>query len=439
MKKYFLSLIVILALGACKKSSNDPLPIKGQDIPPDISYPSTISLSVGKPADISPKNRGGEVPATLYGQVTTFAGSPDLAKGYVNGNGLAALFNAPQQLVRDKQGNLYIADSFNNAIRKISPDGTVSTFAGSLTGINGNKDAADNSALFDSPDGIAIDATGNFFVSDYNNNAIRKITPAGVVSTFYKATTVFGPGGICFDNSGNLIVTGQDANQVVKISPAGVSTLIAGSADKTGGYVNGNGTSAVLYYPTDVKTDAAGNIYVVEYMNSDIRKITPDGMVTTFSGTLEGTDGQQNPYLYRYPSGIAIGAGGVMYVADMGAAQVQRIMPNGTVSLVAGSLTGLSGSTDGVGSGARFYEPIYICIDDAGAAYVTDLVNQNVRKIVLTGYSYQGDKLPVGLTFDYKTGLISGTPTTASAAINCTVTGFNISGFSSSTFSITVR
>jgi sugar lactone lactonase YvrE len=441
MRKYILSLVIILALGACKKSANNPAPTPPttQNAPPKISYPSQLTLTVGKHIAIAPVNRGGEVPATLYGQVTTFAGSTVRASGYVNANGTAAEFNTPQQLVGDNQGNVYVADTYNNAIRKISPNGTVTTFAGSLTGIIGNKDAADTSALFNFPDGITIDATGNFFVSDYSNNAIRKITPAGVVSTFYKATALFGPGGICFDNSGNLIVSAQDANQVVKISSTAVLTIIAGSLADTGGYVNGTGTSAVFYTPTDVKTDTAGNIYVVDMENSAIRKITPQGVVTTFSGTQPGPDARDgNSYLFRSPAGIAIGAGGVMYVADLGTSQVQRIMPDGTVSLVAGSVISVYGDADGLGSAATFFEPAYIYIDNTGTAYVSDIVNFNIRKIVLTGYTYQGDKLPPGLTFDAKTGTISGTPTAQSATIHCTITGFNIKGFSASSIAITV-
>lgn len=440
MRKYILSLVIILAFGACRKSKNDPSPSTTQNAPPDISYPSSLTFPAGLYTAIAPVNRGGEVPATIYGQVTTLAGSSVMAKGYVNAGGTAAQFNTPQQLAGDNQGNLYVADSYNNAIRKISLNGMVTTFAGSLTGISGKKDAADTAALFNFPDGIATDATGNFFVSDYNNNAIREITPAGVVSTFYKATALFGPGGICFDNSGNLIVTAQDANQVVKISPAGVLTIIAGSATGASGYVNGTGTSAEFYTPTDVKADAAGNIYVVDFVNSAIRKVTPGGVVTTFSGTPAGSDAWNgNPYLFRNPAGIAIGAGGVIYVADLGTSQIQRIMPDGTVSLVAGSITGLYGDTDGAGSAARFFEPAYIYIDSTGTAYVSDMVNHNMRMIVLTGYTYQGDKLPAGLTFDAKTGIISGTPTTASAVIHCTITAFNIKGFSASNITITVK
>lgn len=437
MKKIFLpAMILLLGFGSCKK--NDISPSTNQDTPPEISYPSRLVFTAGKSSAVTPVNRGGEVPATLYGQVTTFAGSTEGASGYMNAAGTAALFNAPQQLVGDSQGNLYITDTNNNAIRKISADGTVTTFAGSPTGLSGYTDAPGVSALFDFPDGITIDASGNLFVSDYNNNAIRKISPAGVVSTFYQNTSLSGPNGLCFDNSGNLIVTLQLAEQVVKISPAGVAAVIAGSPDGTSGYANGAGSSAMFFYPTDVKADASGNLYVADMGNNDIRKIIADGIVSTFSGTPAGPDAQTDPKYFQSPSGIALAAGGVMYVTDLGFANVQRIMPDGTVSLVAGSLTGLSGDLDGLGSAARMYEPVYIYVDNNGAAYVSDMVNHNIRKIVLTGYTYQGDKLPAGLTFNAKTGTISGTPAAQSGPISCTITAFNIKGFSVAHLTISV-
>ncbi len=116
---------------------------------------------------------------------------------------------SPYTAVGDAAGNLYVADAYNNAIRKITPNGTVTTFAGSLTGVPGFVDATGTAALFNNPQGIAMDASGNLFVSDYGNNAIRKITSAGAVSTFYQAPGAFGPTGVCFDNSGNLIVAAQ--------------------------------------------------------------------------------------------------------------------------------------------------------------------------------------------------------------------------------------
>ena len=232
-----------------------------------------------------------------------------------------------------------------------------------------------------------------------------------------------------FLKSGNLIVTAQYASQIVKISPAVILTIIAGNTDVKGGYVNGTGTSAEFYYPSDVKADAAGNIIVADYINNAIRKISPDGVVTTLAGTQAGPGAQEKPYLFVEPTGLAIGAGGVIYVADVGFNQIQILMPDGTVSLGAGSLTGASGDVDRVGSGTRFYDPGYIYTANAGTGYISDFINQKIKKKVLTGYTFKGN-LPPGLTFDYKAGIISGVPTRPMSATTFTITGFNTKGFS---------
>ena len=169
---------------------------------PNISYsPGSNTVTAGVAFSISPTNSGGAVPATTYGQVITLAGSTTATTGYVNATGTAARFNAPETIVGDASGNLYVADANNNAIRMVSSSGVVTTFAGSDTGASGFTDATGTSARFSEPDGLAIDASGNLYVSDYNNNAIRKITSAGVVSTFYHPSGTFGPSGICFDAS----------------------------------------------------------------------------------------------------------------------------------------------------------------------------------------------------------------------------------------------
>ena len=199
-------------------------------IGPNISYGTAVArVKAGVSVSLHLTNTGGPVDVAAYGQVTTIAGSTTDASGYVNAADTAALFNWPQAMVKDASGNLYIADSNNNGVRMISPSGTISTFAGSATGQAGYAEGTGTSALFNFPDGIAIDAAGNLFVADYRNNAIRKITPGGVVTTFYSTTSTFGPGGICFDSSGNLIVTAQDASQILKITPSGIATTIAGN------------------------------------------------------------------------------------------------------------------------------------------------------------------------------------------------------------------
>ncbi len=423
--KNYVTLLVILVLSQH---------LAGQA--PNISYGNAAHILIpGVPFLISPANSGGTIPATTYGNVITFAGSPSETAGYINGSDTSAQFNFPLQMVKDSLGNLYVADGTNNAIRKITPAGVVTTFAGSLTGASGLTDSTGTAALFNYPDGITIDGSGNLFVSDYNNNAIRKITPGGVVSTFYISYGTFGPGGLCFDNSGNLIVTAQDASQIISISPLVTVTVIAGS---TPGYVNATGVSAQFNTPTDVCADAFGNLFVADFENNAVRKINSSGVVTTIAGsTVSGNtpgyaDGVGTAAVFNNPTGVAVGPGGVIYVADMYNNDIRRIMPDGTVSLLAGSAAQASGDTNGAGSAAGFNMPDYIYIDNTGTAYVAELAANRIRKISLTGYSLKGT-LPSGLAFDPTKGAISGTPSGSFTVKTDTVIAWNASGYSSST------
>jgi RHS repeat-associated protein len=371
------------------------------------------------------------VPATTYGQVTTFAGSTTQSSGYTNATGTAALFNQPKRMVMDGSGNIYLADGGNNAIRKITPAGVVTTFAGSLTGASGYKDTtAATSALFNNPGGMAIDGSGNLYVSDYNNNAIRKITPSGAVSTFYSQSGM-GPSGLCFDGSGNLVVTAQTLRAILKITPAGLSSTIAGGS---WGYTNGTGTAAQFENPADAQLDGSGNIIVADYLNNAIRKITPAGVVTTLAGsTVSGNtgayvDGVGTAARFNNPTGLAITQGGVIYVADFVNHGIRRILPDGTVTLIAGSPAQVVGNTDGTGTAATFHSPLSIYVDNTGTGYVVD-VWSSVRKVVLTGYTLKGT-LPAGLAFDPTTGTISGTPTGTITTVTDTITAYNASGYS---------
>ncbi|MDB5145467.1 MAG: hypothetical protein JWQ66_4180, partial [Mucilaginibacter sp.] len=402
---------------------------------PNIAYTSSTNLTSGTLFSISPTNTGGAVPATVYGQVSTIAGN--IYGGYANGTGTAAAFNLPQLIVGDPAGNLYVADSYNNAIRKITPAGVVSTYAGSSVKGNagGYADGPAASALFNGPSGVAIDASGNLFVADENNNAIREITPAGVVSTF---ASLSGPSSVSFDSSGNLYALTQSSssNEVVKISATGIVTVVAGNTGT--GYVNATGTSARFNLPNDLHLDASGNIYVADLYNNAIRKVSPGGVVTTFAGsstpgnTAGYANGTGTAALFNNPNALAIGNGGIIYVADLGNRDIRKITPDGAVTLVAGSPTQAQGYSDGTGTNALFNQPAGLYIDASGTGYIVDMANYDVRKILLTGYTISGT-LPAGLSFDPATGTISGTPTGTITTRTDTITAYNASGYATTT------
>ncbi len=413
---------------------------------PNITYnPSDIKVTQKIPFTISPKNTGGAVPAVVYGQVTTLAGSTTGQRGFVDGIGTAALFNNSQDMAKDTAGNLYVADATNNAIRRISPAGVVSTFAGSHVGVAGFTDGQDTSARFNYPDGLAFDASGNLFVSDYNNFAIRKITPGGMVTTFFRDTTeLFDPQALMFDSAGNLIFGLQYGNQVVKLSPSAVLTTIAG-VNKLNGSADGVGTAALFSGPTDARLDAAGNLIVADSRNNEIRKIAPDGTVTTIAGSANAkvlyANGPALAARFNYLTGVEMGPGGVVYIVDLLNNDIRLMMPDGTVSLLAGSPSQTAGNSDGILTAAQFDEPCYLRIDKTGTGYIAEWGlggASRIRTIALAGYSLNGT-LPLGLTFDSTTGTISGTVGNAFTARTDTVTAFNTSGFSTTIITFTYQ
>lgn len=276
---------------------------------------------------------------TPGGLLTVIAGSANTA-GFANGQGAAALFNGPGEMAIDGAGNIYIADENNNVIREVTPGGAVTTFAG--TGTSGSVDGTLATATFDHPSGLVFDAAGNMYVSDFNSNIIRKITPGGLVSTFAgtanqsgktngtgAAARFWGPGYLAADASGNIYVSDFSNNMIRMITPAGAVSTLAGSGSI--GISNGTGNAASFNGPQGIAIDANGNLYVADQNNYVTRKITPGGTVTTFAGT--GSRGATNGYPlnsveFAYPRDIVIDFNsGDLYLADGG--QIRKINPSG--------------------------------------------------------------------------------------------------------------
>jgi hypothetical protein len=410
---------------------------------PNISYSTSYTFTKGSTiATITPQSTGSAVSFSAI--VSTFAGSGTL--GAVDGIGSAASFNGPSGVVVDAFGNVYVADQYNQKIRKITSAGVVSTFAGS--GYQGATDATGGAATFYYPSGVAVDATGNIFVADASNYKIRKITSGGVVSTFagsgsYGNTDGTGtaasfgtPYGIAVDAAGNVYVAEQGNNKIRKITSAGVVSTLAGSVYQ--GATDGTGTAARFYFPSGVAVDAAGNIFVADSYNHKIRKITPSGVVSTLagSGSVGATDGIGTAASFYSPWGVGVDAVGNVYVADAGNQKIRKITPVGVVSTLAGS--GSAGTTDGTGTVASFNNPTGVAVDAAGNVYVADAGNKKIRKISQLGY-FISPALPAGLSFDQNTGVISGTPTVTLVATTYSVTAINVNGSVTATFTITVQ
>jgi sugar lactone lactonase YvrE len=362
---------------------------------------------------------------TPGGVVTTLAGSP-LMRGSADGTGRDARFNHPSAVAIGSDGMVYVADSRNYTIRKVTPEGVVTTLAGS-PGLGGNVDGTGSAARFESLTGLTVDATGNVYAVDADNYAIRKTTPAGVVTTLKDGTgkpvslgapvgiaidragtiyvtdssavrkiTTAGvvttladagynnprfsrPTGVAVDGDGNVYVDDRDRHSVWKINPAGVVTPLAGSYTPRG-RADGIGSAARFSSPEGVATDSAGAVYVADTGSGSIRKITPAGMVTTLATNLSG------------PEGVALDGGGNVYVLDGPGNQhtIQKISPAGVVTTLAtapgvGSIAAAGGAVYTVDEESFAIRKISPEGSDGGDIYVPDTKNHMIRKITPAG------------------------------------------------------
>ena len=271
------------------------------------------------------------------GSVTTYAGTPG-ESGTIDGTGAAARFANPQGIAADSSGNLYVSENGAHTIRKISPGGVVTTFAGTLYEV-GDNDGTGTNAKFNSPHGLAVDHSGNVYVADSNNHAIRKITPAGVVTTFAGSSQHIGsadgtgseaqvnfPSGVAVDGADNVYVADAYYCTIRKITPAGVVTTLAGTPTTRRVIIDGTGSAARFAFPYSIAADAAGNVFVAD--EQTIRKITPAGVVTTLGGSAYqpgATDGTGAAARFDSPfGGLAVNAAGVLFFADNGNATIRR-------------------------------------------------------------------------------------------------------------------
>lgn len=318
--------------------------------------------------------------------VTTLAGS-GVTTPVADGIGTAATFAGLHGIACDLQGNLYIADYSNSLVRKITSDRNVTTFAGNTAGF---ADGAGTSARFCNLVGITTDLQGNVYVGDVANNRIRKITPAGVVSTLAGSgvgafsdgngtSAMFnGPHGVAVDIQGNTYVAEHWNQCIRKVTPAGDVTTLAGNG--TIGSADGQGMAATFQYPRGVAVDPQGYVYVSDWKNHRIRKITPGGLVSTLAGSTAGLqDGTGTAAKFNGPEGLIIDSLGNLFVMDRDNSSIRKVTPAGVVTTIAGN--GVSSYSDGTGTAASFAGPWGIAIDSTGILYVADTGNQRVRKV----------------------------------------------------------
>ena len=320
--------------------------------------------------------------------VSTVAGSG--ATGRADGPAATAQFNQPCGIAIDAQGTAYVADRQNHVIRKITAAGVVSTFAGNGTAGYGD-DPVGLLAGFHYPYAVLLTPQGNLLVADTDNDCIRQITPAGVVTTFAgtsvggyadgpAATARFsGPVALAQDAAGNVYVADADNFRIRRIDPAGMVTTLAGIGVR--GHLDGPAGTARFFEPQGIGLDAAGNLYIADRAGNRIRKLTPAGVVSTYAGVAARgyLDGPAAAARFNAPVGVAVAGNGDVYVSDRDNQRLRRIeAATGLVSTVAG--TGTAGNLDGPALAAQFSGAHGITISGRDI-YVADLGNERIRRV----------------------------------------------------------
>jgi sugar lactone lactonase YvrE len=337
-----------------------------------------------------------------HGLIHTVAGNG--AKGYAGDGGpaLQAALAGPTAVAQDAAGNIFIADSHNQRIRKVDGNGTISTVAGE--GFSGSLDdgVPATSARLRSPQGVAVDTSGAIYIADTYSQRLRKVDagPEGKITTVagrlgadypdggVPALTVrlISPHGVSLDGHGNLFVTDLRGHRVDKVSPTGLVTTVAGNgaSDYTGN--DGNATSASLASPSETAVDEAGNLYIADTNNHSIRKVDAEGVITTVAGTGApgfGGDGDNaTTARLNSPYGIAADRRGNVFIADTYNHRIRKLdLAGGTITTVAG--TGVPGyAGDGkLAAAAQLNAPHAVAVDDQGNLYIADTHNHRIRRV----------------------------------------------------------
>jgi sugar lactone lactonase YvrE len=385
-----VALIVITLLVLLSKPHKAAAPTPIAVTPTAPAQPITTPPVPTNPPVVSQPTPQAPVSAPLPAiGIITFAGQPGM-KGYTDGPVAQAEFRLPNNVAVDQKGNIYVADTANDVIRKITPDGRVTTLAG-LARSHGSADGTGPNARFWAPFGIAVDTAGNVYVADTANNTIRKITADGVVTTLAGLAAHPGtndgvgplarfrnPWSVAVDTAGNLFVADMSNDTIRRITPAGQVDTFAGQAGMIGNS-DGFGADARFDNPFAVAADSAGNVYVSDTVNNAIRKIT-HRVVTTLAG-LPGfagnADGSGTDARFWSPQGLAVDSMGNIYVADTGNNLVRKITPMGVVSTIPEPSQG-----DELTSGsAKLNSPGGVAVDSSGNVYVADTDNHCIREI----------------------------------------------------------
>jgi len=313
----------------------------------------------------------------------------------------SALIHSPYGIAMDASGNLFIADRDNARIRKVTPDGNITTVAGSgSTGFSGDGGPA-TSARLDFPLGVAVDAAGNIFIADRNNHRVRKVSPEGIISTFAGSASAgfAGDGGsataarlslpesVAVDSAGDVFIADTGNSRIRKVTPDGVISTAAGTGTYGFNGDNGLAISAQVSYVSGVAVDAAGNIFIADRDNNRIRKVTPAGVISTVAGSsaggFGGDGGAATSAKLAAPFGVTVDAAGNLFIADRDNGRVRKVNPDGFITTLAGGGTTSSLGDGGPATSALLSGPRGVATDSAGNVYISDTFNNRIRKVTV--------------------------------------------------------
>jgi uncharacterized protein (TIGR03437 family) len=331
------------------------------------------------------------------GIVSTAAGNGVENYSGDGGPATAAQLNMPANIVLDNVGNLYIADSANNRVRKVSASGVITTVAGTgVAGYSGDGGPA-TSAMFNGPEGLSADSDGNVYIADTRNNRVRKLQPNGIIlsivgdgnAAFFgdggigNAASIHAPAGLFYAGGGNLYIADTGNQRVRLLLPSGIITTVAGNGSQGSAGDGGPATSAQLSLPTGLTQDSAGNIYVADQGNNKVRMISTGGVISTFAGAATyalGDGGPATGAQLSAPSSLAFDAAGNLYITDTGHNRIREVS-GGTISTFAGTGACCYEGDGGPASAAELNSPWGILVDPSGRMFVSDTGNNAIRLI----------------------------------------------------------
>lgn len=334
------------------------------------------------------------------GDATVFAGGGSFAFSGDNGPAVAASLNQPGGVALDRDGNLIIADTANNRIRRVTPAGTITTIAGNgATATSGDNGPAVLASL-NSPGSVAFDPAGNLYFTQSSDSRIRTVSAAGTIRTIAggarsgfsgdggpaAAAALAGPRGLAFDAAGNLYFCDAGNRRIRKITPAGVISTVAGNSSSGFSGNGGPALSASLSFPVGLAVDRTGNLYIADQTGQRVRKVAPDGIITTAAGNgIQGFSGDGGPAAsasLAFPVGVAVDASGNLFIAEQTNNRVRKVSPSGTITTVAGNgLPGYSGD-GGPATAATIYNVNSVALDSSGSLYIADTLNNRIRKVL---------------------------------------------------------